>query len=110
MKPRSLVLTVFAEVVIFGALCSLLIAGDTQSVSADGPCCFQNPQYNGTCQVTPGEDETCGDILAYLNNPNSVGKNYCGNTTIRGGWRQVACEDAESAAVCTGGEETGSEK
>ena len=55
-------------------------------------CCFSNPRFTGTCRVVPGEDETCGSILGYLNNPNSVGKSYCGNTRIRGGWQQVSCD------------------
>jgi hypothetical protein len=55
-------------------------------------CCFTNPGHAGTCEVTPAKGETCGSILAYLNNPNSLGKSYCGNTTIRGGWQRVACE------------------
>jgi len=61
------------------------------------PCCFENPRFSGTCEATPGEDESCGSILGYLNNPNSVGKDYCGNTTIRGGWDQVECEGSTSA-------------
>ncbi len=104
MKFRSLILTACAVVVVLGALCTTLSAGEDTAVSAAGPCCFQNPRFSGTCEVTPGEDETCGDILAYLNNPNSVGKDYCGNTTIRGGWTQVACDDDAGAAVCTDGE------
>jgi hypothetical protein len=55
-------------------------------------CCFRNPGYAGTCEVQPAKDETCGGILAYLNNPMSQGKGYCGNTTIRGGWQSAACE------------------
>jgi hypothetical protein len=62
------------------------------------PCCFENPRYSGTCEATPGENESCGSILSYLNNPNSVGKDYCGNTTIRGGWSQVECEASTSVA------------
>ena len=46
----------------------------------------------GTCEVEPAKDETCATILEYLNNPQSQGKSYCGNTTIRGGWQQVPCE------------------
>jgi uncharacterized protein (TIGR02246 family) len=38
-------------------------------------------------------DETCQDVLAYLNNFNSVGKYYCDNTTIRGGWSLGPCGD-----------------
>jgi hypothetical protein len=57
----------------------------------------ENPRYSGTCQVTPGPDEGCADILAYLNNPNSVGKSYCGNTKVRGGWTEVDCNGTASA-------------
>ncbi len=56
------------------------------------PCCFQNPDFAGTCRVQPAQDETCQSILDYLNNPLSQGKSYCESTTLRGGWRQVACE------------------
>jgi hypothetical protein len=62
------------------------------------PCCFNNRLYTGTCQVMPGSDETCSSILGYLNNPNSVGKQYCGNTKIRGGWSEVSC-NAKSTAT-----------
>jgi len=59
---------------------------------AKEPCCFSNTRYTGVCQVVPAQDETCGSILAYLNNPNSSGKGYCGGTSIRGGWQQTSCE------------------
>jgi hypothetical protein len=55
-------------------------------------CCYTNPRHSGTCEVTPAASETCEQVLEYLNNPNSQGKDYCGNTTIRGGWTIVACE------------------
>jgi hypothetical protein len=55
-------------------------------------CCFTNVAYSGVCQVTPGEGESCTSILQYLNRPNSVGKNYCMNTTVRGGWKKKSCE------------------
>jgi hypothetical protein len=55
-------------------------------------CCFNNRAFAGVCVVTPAEDETCASILAYLNNPQSKGKDYCGKTTIRGGWQQTSCE------------------
>ena len=55
-------------------------------------CCFTNPRYVGTCEVEPSKDETCAVVLEYLNNPQSQGKAYCGNTSIRGGWQQVPCE------------------
>jgi hypothetical protein len=54
-------------------------------------CCYTNPEYAGVCLVQPAEGETCGSIRAYLNNPKSVGKTYCENTTIRGSWKQVKC-------------------
>ena len=88
------------------SLASLAAASDEAEMSSavqQKPCCFENPRYSGTCEVTPGPDESCGDILAYLNNPNSVGKNYCGNTKVRGGWSQVPCGEAASAgSSCQG--------
>jgi hypothetical protein len=60
--------------------------------SATKPCCFTNPRYTGVCAVEPGEGESCQSILDYLNNPQSQGKTYCGNTNVRGGWKRVACE------------------
>jgi len=60
------------------------------------PCCFTNQRYSGACQVQPSEDETCASILAYLNNPNSVGKSYCSNTDVRGGWTRVKCKPPKS--------------
>ena len=62
------------------------------------PCCFTNQRYSGVCQVVPGEDETCGSILSYLNTPNSTGKGYCAGTDIRGGWTQVDCKAASQNA------------
>lgn len=70
-----------------------------EATSGGDTCCFNNPRYTGTCEVTTGPDETCSDVLAYLNNQASVGKTYCGNTKVRGGWAQVACE--ESTTACT---------
>lgn len=57
----------------------------------DKVCCFNNPQYSGTCEVTPTGDETCRSILEYLNNPLSNGKDYCSGTQIRDHWTQVSC-------------------
>lgn len=56
------------------------------------PCCFTNPNYQGTCMVSPGEGESCDSILQYLNSDGTVGKTYCGTTRIRGGWQQVDCQ------------------
>lgn len=66
--------------------------------TAARPCCFDNPQYSGTCVVQPAEGESCASILEYLNNPQAHGKSYCGNTTIRGGWKQVECAAPPDAA------------
>jgi hypothetical protein len=59
-----------------------------------GVCCFEHPNYQGQCEVAPGEGETCESILEYLNTPSSVNKTYCGNTRIRGGWSLVACSSS----------------
>lgn len=69
---------------------------DSTDVIGGDTCCFTNPRYTGTCQVTTGPDETCSDVLAYLNNQASVGKTYCGNTKVRGGWAQVQCETSST--------------
>ena len=67
---------------------ALSTAGTALVADAGAKCCFTNPAFTGVCQVTPQEGETCKSILDYLNTPNSVGKSYCGETNIRGGWQQ----------------------
>ena len=57
-----------------------------------GQCCFVNPSYAGVCVVDPAADESCASILNYLNSAGATGKTYCGNTVIRGGWKQIRCE------------------
>lgn len=59
---------------------------------APNKCCFTNPGYSGTCEVQPAKGESCGQILAYLNNPMAQGKSYCGSTQVRSGWKSAACE------------------
>jgi ketosteroid isomerase-like protein len=61
--------------------------------SAEERCCLNNFRYAGGCMVVVRGDETCQDVLAYLNNFNSVGKYYCDNTVIRGGWSLGDCGD-----------------
>jgi hypothetical protein len=61
------------------------------------PCCFVNSGFRGVCEVTPGQGETCESILRYLNNPRAVGKTYCTDTNIRGGWKQASCRKAAVA-------------
>lgn len=102
MKPTRRMTAFLAVALCLTALAAF--AGDEATTASiqQAPCCFENPRYSGTCEVTPGEDESCGSILGYLNNANSVGKDYCGNTTIRGGWSQVDCEGSASVAgQCT---------
>lgn len=67
-----------------------------QDPSPREDCCFNNRAFSGVCVVKPAEDETCATILAYLNNPRSQGKDYCGKTSIRGGWQQISCEAPQS--------------
>lgn len=76
-------------------------AATNDAIGGDS-CCFTNPQFAGVCKVTLSGDETCEDVLAYLNNPSSVGKTYCGKTKVRGGWLQVECEDSgdTTATAC----------
>ena len=76
------------------ALLALVVVVRTRAEGqqAAAKCCFNNPRYTGTCEVTLGEGETCASVLAYLNNQAATGKSYCGNTTIRGGWATVACK------------------
>ncbi len=71
----------------------------SESVIGNDTCCFSNPRYTGVCQVTTGPDETCSDVLSYLNNQAGVGKTYCGNTKVRGGWAQVDCEGSSSTCA-----------
>jgi hypothetical protein len=80
-------------------------SSEEQSPRAD--CCFTNRAFTGVCRVRPAEDETCATILAYLNNPQSQGKAYCGGTTIRSGWQQVSCETPPASGPVEGSEEPG---
>jgi hypothetical protein len=91
---RSPRVALMGVALLLAAGASLLLTGANGRATSEpgGKCCFTNPRYSGVCEVTPEEDETCASVLAYLNNPNSMGKDYCGNTTIRGGWEEVACE------------------
>jgi hypothetical protein len=93
----------FAAFLICALICgpALAATGSHQESAQQAPCCFENPRFSGTCEVTPGEGESCSSVLGYLNNPNSIGKDYCGNTQIRGGWSQVSCEPDASAATPT---------
>jgi hypothetical protein len=93
IKTRGIALGLVV-VAVAGLFAVTMVRHTSAGVTGEAaePCCFANPQYSGTCQVVPAEGESCGSILAYLNNPNASGKSYCGGTSIRGGWRQVSCE------------------
>jgi len=109
MKSPNHIVAAVACILCFTAPFAIAAHEDASTAIQQSPCCFENPRYSGTCEVTPGEDESCGSILGYLNNPNSVGKTYCGNTKVRGGWTQVSCEgdaSTETSSLC-GHAETG---
>ena len=103
MKSSVQIIAAIACILCLGALATVADAEDASTAIGQAPCCFENPRFTGTCVVTPGEDESCSSVLGYLNNPNSVGRTYCKNTKVRGGWTQVSCEDAANttaAAAC----------
>jgi len=77
---------------MLGAVAFSAIVGLSGPASAAETCCFTIPRYAGTCEVEPAPDVTCRDVLEYLNSETTVGKTYCNNTSIRGGWQQVTCE------------------
>jgi len=81
-----------AALLLLAALAPVAPSASRAQEQPKAKCCFTNPRYAGTCEVTPAKDESCGQILGYLNNPMSQGKSYCGGTAIRGGWQQVSCE------------------
>ncbi len=79
--------------VAIGVLTALPVAASCGEEHGEkAPCCFANPRFVGLCREVPHGEETCESILSYLNNPNSVGKAYCGNTDIRGGWAKESCD------------------
>lgn len=99
---RSLLIMAVAMCAV-GAASASEPAATSDAIGGDR-CCFTNPQFAGVCKVTLSEDETCADVLAYLNNPSSVGKTYCSKTKVRGGWAQVECDDSGDTAELACGE------
>lgn len=67
-----------------------------QGAAADENCCLNNYRFAGGCMVVARGSETCSSVLSYLNNFDSVGKYYCDNTTVRGGWTVTTCNDPAS--------------
>jgi hypothetical protein len=73
------------------------VSGQVQQGGGPKQCCFNNFRYAGTCAVQTGHNESCSRVLSYLNNADSVGQSYCGNTTVRGGWTIVDCSAGTSS-------------
>jgi len=78
------------EVLLVAAVMTVVFIAPAQ-VHADESCCLNNFRFAGGCMVVARGQETCQDVLSYLNNFNSVGKYYCDNTMIRGGWSLSDC-------------------
>lgn len=87
---QNLVLLALTLLLLSGLPATAVFAQDEKEPPKD--CCFEHPNYQGLCTVTPGDEETCATILDYLNSPGTVNKTYCNNTRIRGGWTQVDCK------------------
>jgi uncharacterized protein (TIGR02246 family) len=81
---------------VLGALLTALAAAPAVSSAAE-PCCFANFRFAGGCMVVPAGSETCQSVLDYLNRFDTVGRYYCGNTTVRGGWSLTECADTLDA-------------
>ncbi len=84
---------VIAPAVALAMFSSPVLLAGAQPTTKKRTCCYTNARFAGVCRVEPGKDETCEKILAYLNIPTSAGKNYCGGTDIRGGWKLVPCDE-----------------
>jgi ketosteroid isomerase-like protein len=78
---------------IFVVAIAAALAASATAVAED-ICCLNNFRFSGGCRVVVRGQETCRDVLSYLNSFQSVGKYYCDNTTIRGGWTLAQCSDA----------------
>jgi hypothetical protein len=93
--------------ILFVLLCSFLFAGNSHRIQPTSEqtrptqCCFVREGYQGTCRVTPDENETCESILEYLNSAGTIGKTYCGGSKLRGGWKLAECP-AEENSTTTG--------
>ena len=90
---------------IGGVLLLVAIVASAQTISGrvqqgqGGVCCLTNFRFTGPCEVTVGPGESCSDVLAYLNNFQAAGRQYCGNTIIRGGWTLVRCGSTAGGVV-----------
>ena len=82
LREIKILIVVAAMTVIFVA---------PAEVHGDESCCLNNFRFAGGCMVVARGQETCQDVISYLNNFNSVGKYYCDNTMVRGGWTLSDC-------------------
>ena len=102
MKARSgWFMVVVVSVALIGAVAAVASPPPVAGEDAGSKCCVANPRFSGICEVELGPEETCGDVLAYLNNASSAGKTYCGNTDVRGGWKEVACQEEQATGART---------
>jgi hypothetical protein len=92
IAKRSLIAILLLFLLLPG---SIAIVQSQDNAEKESPCCFTNTSYQGTCVVTPAEDETCDSILQYLNTPGAAGKSYCQTSRIRGGWQKAECPAPE---------------
>lgn len=72
---------------------AVLLTAPSQAQAQD-KCCFNNYRFAGGCAVVPTGTETCSSILSYLNSFDAVGRYYCDNTMVRGGWTTTVCSDS----------------
>ncbi len=102
MSQGRLTISLMGAFLILGGLAPVAPSESARAGSeARDKCCFENSRYAGVCVVQPGEEETCASILEYLNNPVSSGKSYCGFTDIRGGWKEVSCEEESGSPLAS---------
>ena len=101
-KKRTWPMVILAAVAAVGAIAASAAPAARGSAqdSERRLCCVANPRFAGICAVELAPDETCQDVLDYLNNAASVGRTYCGNTSVRMGWKQVACEEEQAHGPC----------
>ena len=86
------VASVSAALVLAAAAASAQTFSGQAERGEAGRCCLSNFRYSGICEVSVGSGESCGDVLSYLNNFQSAGRQYCGNSIIRGGWTLTRCD------------------
>ena len=98
-SPRRFAVVVLAVIAAGGAgvADAQYQSGRVQHGSSSKQCCFNNFRFAGSCSAQVGQNESCNTVLSYLNNFNSVGQAYCGNTTVRGGWTTVDCAAGSSS-------------